>query len=928
MKYLVLFIAFILGHRSALAQDWESRILQYNSIQVSTEEYSTLMDYDGDGLKDVVFGNKSLKELFLFKNQLNAPMQMELLTDTLFGVLALHGFDYNNDDFEDLLLGASTTQGYRLFLLINQGENQFEQHFVCDISSVGLSKIVTNDFDNDGDIDFIFDDFENSNIVYTVTNNGDNTFNLTWLEYEGQPSGLLGMADLDNDGDQDLYTFYFSFVTNMFHLAVEENIGNMEFDLHTISAVSSIFDGVIGDFDSDGFQDIILSYTNTNGELILNNGNFTFTETNFAATIAPFTRLSPAYDIDNDGDSDFLGTTDSELSLFTQNSTSLNSTLLSNTAPGRVAALYDFNQDGLDDLLFQVRDIWQGQGSTFEPKYSSYLSPTSVIDLGLIYSDGNIDFITAGIGGQIDIINHRFDERFDYATSTFIEGNNIDFSTPVREMIAYDRDQDGDSDLLCTISTGIYWLINNNGTFTQQTLASNVQAYELWIGDIDNDGNHDILYYDGQLRRREWNGNNYTSTSLPIEVVNYFAPIDIDGDLDLDILYFNYDINTISYELKCLVNNNNTFTTTFIMNISDNFPIEFNLFGECQFTPFDFDMDGDMDLVFASKEFSSSADNDYIAWLRNDGGLQFTPLIVSDAIGNFYSFDISDFDLDGDLDLVSSYGPQNGMRMFRNDGQMQFNPELIPNIVGVPVQIRAKDIDNDNDDDIVYCSTLNRRIGWLENLTNDCNRTYNSTSSIICEGDSVLFSEQYFFDSAILTDTLISASGCDSVNVLLLSVYNNPSLSISSINNIISATPGFEEYIWYYQEGLLPSETGNTIDAADYGIGNYFVQVISDNECVVSSVSLEIEIIVDINENSQNEIAIFPNPAEDNIIITCIHQEIQEILLFDNTGRTIIRDYPASPTATAQISHLNNGIYHLRCILTSGAVIHSKIVKK
>jgi hypothetical protein len=215
-------------------------MVQYKSTQSNTLEVSTLIDIDNDGYEDILIGNNNLRELYLLRNNAEGILQLELLTDTLYGVLWLHTLEYNNDGMDDLVIAASTTQGDEFYLCINQGNGVFDWNYMGYAPYEGLQSMYADDYDNDGDIDIIYDDFANSNAIWQFINNGDETFTQTFISYTGQPTKIFGVTDFDLDGDKDLLTTYLNFSLNSFVLVCEENIGNMEFIRHEGPALPGV----------------------------------------------------------------------------------------------------------------------------------------------------------------------------------------------------------------------------------------------------------------------------------------------------------------------------------------------------------------------------------------------------------------------------------------------------------------------------------------------------------------------------------------------------------------------------------------------------------------------------------------------------------------------------------------------------------------
>lgn len=64
--------------------------------------------------------------------------------------------------------------------------------------------------------------------------------------------------------------------------------------------------------------------------------------------------------------------------------------------------------------------------------------------------------------------------------------------------------------------------------------------------------------------------------------------------------------------------------------------------------------------------------------------------------------------------------------------------------------------------------------------------------------------------------------------------------------------------------------------------------------------------------NAANQVAIYPNPATDNIYISLQHAPLEGMIqLFDNVGNVVMQQ-PVQQQQTLNISHLPAGMYYLK----------------
>lgn len=896
---------------SVYSQTWTHRILQSVFSSSGTYKTVTMLDYDGDGTKDLLSGNTFNKELLLYRNNSSHFFQLEILTDTLYSVKWLHGFDYNNDGLEDYVISANTASlDEGIWIAVHQADHSYQWLYVGYPVYEGFQDMYTLDMDGDNDIDIVFDDYANSNVIWIITNNGDDTFTQDMISYTGQPTRLYGIEDLDQDGDLDMITSYYSFTQSAFVLVTQENNGNMQFTAHENFTLTGPGNSVTGDFDGDGLVDLLHAPQQANGstKLYVNNGDLTFTPSSQALGLTNYALFGPSIDFENDGDIDFIVTNDGQVLLMKQNPNgSYTSQVLVDEYFSAIEYFEDINQDGYKDLIATSIDIWYGTDSpyVFELEYTSYNTASGPMGIGNLTNDNNPDVVLGGHNGLVTIFNQRYDELIEHNYSLSLTGANITFSTQMKDIIPFDREGDGDMDILCAIANYIFWLVNNDGVYTQVTVSTDANGYNMWVGDLDNDGKHDILYYTDNLNRWEWTGASYTNTNFGNNGGSNYEVMDCDNDGDSDILYFGYDANSNNL-VNYLKNNNGTFTNVNCIVIEDYLPdVQAYPGNQPPMTHADIDNDGDDDLIYAA---TSSY---YVACIRNEGNDEFTPYIVNDqfeSIYNFMGLAAGDLDNDGDVDIVATIGDNSMMQLLMNDGTGNFIPQEMPLVVAAPRYIQIRDMDNDEDNDIAFFSPAHARLEWLKNGTNSCEREYSQEEVSICPGTEFFFDGTLISEEGLYADTLQAASGCDSIHVLMLDIFSLSNINITQNVNMLTAPNGFDSYQWLLNNEVLADESNNTLHVAPYGIGTYTVIAIDNNGCS-NTESFNVNNIVGIHETDFVPASIWPVPFDDvlNINFGSIHPK--EITLTDLTGRTILKQNAVSNYLnTAEIT---SGHYHL-----------------
>lgn len=130
---------------------------------------------------------------------------------------------------------------------------------------------------------------------------------------QNQDGQCYNFVDYDNDGDLDMFLTNYGGAADRFY----KNEGN-----NTYTSLITPFTNTTpnlanswGDFDNDGDQDILIASDVTSSKYCKNNGDGTFTQTNFASPIGSNCVISCDYD--NDGDLDvFISGADAARALY------------------------------------------------------------------------------------------------------------------------------------------------------------------------------------------------------------------------------------------------------------------------------------------------------------------------------------------------------------------------------------------------------------------------------------------------------------------------------------------------------------------------------------------------------------------------------------------------------------------------------------
>jgi hypothetical protein len=693
-------------HGSIVEQAFECSVLSPftvdENITLSAVDKSAVAfgDYDNDGDLDLLITGNSDSGKIAKIYQNTAGMFSEVTGITLDGVSDSTSkfLDYDNDGDLDIFI-----DGFYIAKLYKNTGAGFEEDTDSNFIGYEFSSSAFGDYDNDGDLDLIISgESENGKIINVYRNNiniantapaepenlsanvtGENVI-FSWSAASDPetitPSGLSYNLQIGtSSGSCDILAPMALPLSNGYRQIVDRGvIQQLTATVHIDTAgtyywrVQAIDTGFTGSSFSEEYSFTINDVAPVPG----NNG-----------LITPSSYLIHTSEITLSWElaSDIVSLTNSLEYRVYSSTTSYEDSIyawehLSTALSGWISNTNTFlisNSNESHYFVVIVRDT-TGNKTMYHPlKMGTFSHMTDIELTGVSYgssafgdydNDGDLDILITGFSDNGKIAKVYRNTAGSFTEDTAIKLTGVSYSSS----IFADYDNDNDLDLLMTGYTGserIARVYNNTGcSFTEDTAIAitGVSESSSTFVDYDNDGDLDILItgYDGSERfaiiYQNTGGSFSEATDINLTGVDYGKASfgDYDNDGDLDILISGYDgINRIA---KVYQNTGGSFSLEAGINL-----VGTNS-GSSFF--FDYDNDGDLDILINGKTGNFTGDQISIIY-RNTGGnfIEDTSIDLPDTQQNPAAF--GDYDNDGDLDILLTGDSNSGRiaRIYRNN---------------------------------------------------------------------------------------------------------------------------------------------------------------------------------------------------------------------------------------------------------------------
>jgi PKD repeat protein len=194
--------------------------------------------------------------------------------------------------------------------------------------------------------------------------------------------------------------------------------------------------------------------------------------------------------------------------------------------------------------------------------------------------------------------------------------------------------------------------------------------------------------------------------------------------------------------------------------------------------------------------------------------------------------------------------------------------------------------------------------------------------SVICYNTPGVYDVTLIATNGALVDTLV-ISNC-------VTVYPFPAAQgITQNGDTLTSIQGAVSYQWYHDGKLIPGAT-DYFYVAQFG-GNFNVVCTDVNGCEVEAVIFDVVAEVQLLENGQASLVIFPNPVEGKLAISNGQLAIKAIFIYNSIGELVVANplliFKDEQKTETDVSKLSSGMYWIE-LITQDKTLRTKLIKK
>ncbi len=603
-------------------------------------------DIDGDGVPDLVTGDRSGDEIVLLRGLGDGSFEEDGPRISTLGPTALALVDLSLDGFDDIVAASQNSDEVAVLLSRGDGTFQAEQRTAVGDTPTGLAAA---DLDGDGADDLVSVNAVSGDLTILLSR-GDGSFEPAITVVAASRPRAVATGDLDGDGTPDLVTI--STVDDLVEVFLGLGDGTFQPPVASLTGVNPVALAV-ADLDLDGRGDVVTANDSAREVSVLLGGGDGTLQLGQSVPLGDRPRALAAADFDRDGIVDVVAATS-----LTSDSGSLVSVLLGNgdgslQAPrdtlgapfSSAMALADLNLDGFADLAASstgAHDVLvllnTGGGGLDGAAFLPIAGEPREVWTADFNLDGLADLVTRN--GDPEALVVLFG-RADGGLEPEVRLTAGPVSGP---MAVADLDRDGVSDLLAASRFSdeiVILLANGDGTFQdEQRVPVGFGVRTVALGDLDGDAAVDLV--SGTSSGFAFFFGNGDGTFQPAQFVSSggggrnrvpaLADLDLDGRDDIVLALLDTDQVEVH-----LSRGDGTFEPPRRSPVGD-FPVGVEVG--------DIDLDGFPDLVTVH---SFSGDISTLLGLGDGSFLPEERVAVGEGVR---AIRLADLDVDGFLDVA------------------------------------------------------------------------------------------------------------------------------------------------------------------------------------------------------------------------------------------------------------------------------------
>ncbi|WP_020468671.1 beta strand repeat-containing protein [Zavarzinella formosa] len=390
----------------------------------------------------------------------------------------------------------------------------------------------------------------------------------------------------------------------------------------------------------------------------------------------------------------------------------LNPSANSNTVPvgGNIQATFDqsLNATTVTGQTFVVQGMQSGQLRSVDGDVFGAVGSTVTVDPSFNFHAGELVQVTATSGIQNNAAEGAKPNVWQLraatapASATFTNSQTLSSAAATFSVASGDIDGDGDLDIILGNYNGPSTVLKNNGagSFTVfQSLPVSSKATSVQLADVDGDGDLDLFVGNYGQASTVWKNNGAGSftifQTLPASFQTQSVALgDVDGDGDIDAVLGNNGQQSV------ILKNDGAGTFTASQTLPSSQATTSVQLG-------DLDGDGDLDL------FMGNYGQPSMVW-KNDGTGAFGNVQLQSS--NFKTFSVTLGDIDGDGDIDAVLGNLNEATVIlKNNGAGVFSTSQTLPVIRATTNVQLGDLDGDGDLDLFQANNGQASIVWKNN---------------------------------------------------------------------------------------------------------------------------------------------------------------------------------------------------------------------